>query len=316
MHGMSMMQRISCPKVRNVNADAKNLPRKRTSWTYGSIPVPAMLPFLKEGSDQHRGWFQSSLLTAVATKGQAPYKTVLTHGYVVDGEGRKMSKSLGNGIDPEDVIKEYGADILRLWVASSDYRTDIRISKDILYILGNIYDFDPNKDMVSYDEMNELDKWALMKLNGLIKKVNDAYEKYEFHLMFHAIHNFCVVDMSNFYLDIIKDRLYTSRADSKERRSAQTAMYEILEALVKMLAPVLAFTSEEVWQFMPHRSTNDPESVQLNYWPEPNEKYENAALKEKWDRIIEIRDVVSKALEIEVTIFADKENYDFLLQFS
>ncbi|RXE58445.1 isoleucine--tRNA ligase [Acetivibrio mesophilus] len=293
-----------------------------------------------EGNDQHRGWFQSSLLTAVATRGSAPYKTVLTHGYVVDGEGRKMSKSLGNGIDPEDVIKEYGADILRLWVASSDYRTDIRISKDILkqlsevyrkirntcrYILGNIYDFDPNKDTVSYDELNELDKWALMKLNGLIKKVNDAYEKYEFHLMFHAIHNFCVVDMSNFYLDIIKDRLYTSKPDSKERRAAQTAMYEILESLVKMLAPVLAFTSEEVWQFMPHKNANDPESVQLNYWPEINVKYEDSALKEKWDRIIEIRDVVSKALEIartdkiighslnaKVTIFADESNYGFI----
>jgi len=247
---------------------------------------------------------------------------------------------LGNGIDPEDVIKEYGADILRLWVASSDYRTDIRISKDILkqlsevyrkirntcrYILGNIYDFDPNKDTVSYDELNELDKWALMKLNGLIKKVNDAYEKYEFHLMFHAIHNFCVVDMSNFYLDIIKDRLYTSKPDSKERRAAQTAMYEILESLVKMLAPVLAFTSEEVWQFMPHKNANDPESVQLNYWPEINVKYEDSALKEKWDRIIEIRDVVSKALEIartdkiighslnaKVTIFADESNYGFI----
>jgi len=164
-----------------------------------------------------------------------------------------------------------------------------------------------------------------MKLNGLIRKVNDAYERYEFHLMFHAIHNFCVVDMSNFYLDIIKDRLYTSKADSKERRSAQTAMYEILEALVRMLTPVLAFTSEEIWQFMPHKASDDPESVQLNYWPELNEKYDNPALEEKWNKIISIRDVVAKALEIaradklighslnaKVTIFADKENYEFL----
>ncbi|MCX7842786.1 MAG: isoleucine--tRNA ligase, partial [Clostridia bacterium] len=209
-----------------------------------------------EGSDQHRGWFQSSLLTSVATRGKAPFKTVLTHGYVVDGEGRKMSKSLGNGIDPEDVIKEYGADILRLWVASSDYTTDIRISKDILkqlsevyrkirntarYILGNIYDFNPDRDSVEYEKLGELDRWALMKLAGLIRKVNEAYSTYEFHLMFHAIHNFCVVDMSNLYLDIIKDRLYTSKADSPERRAAQSVMYEILEALVKMLAPVLAF---------------------------------------------------------------------------
>lgn len=293
-----------------------------------------------EGSDQHRGWFQSSLLTSVATRGTAPYKTVLTHGYVVDGQGRKMSKSLGNGIDPDEVIKEYGADILRLWVASSDYKTDIRISKDILkqlsevyrkirntsrYILGNINDFDPNSDMVSFEELGELDRWALMKLNGLIRKVNDAYARYEFHLMFHAIHNFCVVDMSNFYLDIIKDRLYTSRPDSKDRRAAQTVMYEILESLVKMLAPVLAFTSEEIWQFMPHKSLNDPESVQLNYWPEVNGKYDNADLSEKWDKIIDVREIVLKALEIartekligqslnaKVTIFADDNNYEFL----
>ena len=239
-----------------------------------------------EGSDQHRGWFQSSLLTSVATRGRAPYKIVLTHGYVVDGEGRKMSKSLGNGIDPEDVIKEYGADILRLWVASSDYKSDIRISKDILkqlsevyrkirntsrFILGNISDYDPNKDMVEYDKLYELDKWALMKLNKLIKVVDDAYSKYEFHLMFHAIHNFCVIDMSNFYLDIIKDRLYTSKADSVGRRAAQTTMYEILDSLVKILTPVLAFTSEEIWQYMPHKEGDDAESVQLNYWPAQNQ---------------------------------------------
>ncbi|NMB34471.1 MAG: isoleucine--tRNA ligase [Clostridium sp.] len=293
-----------------------------------------------EGNDQHRGWFQSSLLTSVATRGKAPYREVLTHGYVVDGKGRKMSKSLGNGIDPSDVIEEYGADILRLWVAASDYKTDIRISKDILkqlsevyrkirntgrYILGNINDFDPDNDMMDYEELNELDKWALMKLNELVEKVSDAYKKYEFHLMFHAIHNFCVVDMSNFYLDIIKDRLYTSKADSKERRSAQTAMYEILESLIKMLSPVLAFTSEEMWQFMPHKSTNDPESVQLNQWPSTNKKYYNPVLDEKWGKVMEIRDVVSKALEIarkekvighslnaKVTIFADKDMYDFL----
>jgi len=293
-----------------------------------------------EGSDQHRGWFQSSLLTSVATRGQAPYKTVLTHGYVVDGEGRKMSKSLGNGIDPEDVIKEYGADILRLWVASSDYKTDIRISKDILkqlsevyrkirntcrYILGNINDFNPDTDSVRYEDLNELDRWALLKLANLLKKVNNAYANYEFHLMFHAIHNFCVVDMSNFYLDIIKDRLYTSRADSKERRAAQSVMFEILEVLVRILTPVLAFTSEEIWQYMPHRSTDVAESVQLNDWPELNEKYIDAQLEEKWDKILNLRDDVSKTLEqaradkiigsslgAKVTIFADESNYDFI----
>jgi len=293
-----------------------------------------------EGSDQHRGWFQSSLLTAVATRGRAPYKTVLTHGYVVDGEGRKMSKSLGNGIDPEDVVKEYGADILRLWVASSDYKTDIRISKDILkqlaevyrkirntcrFILGNIYDFNPDRDSVAYEDLNELDRWALLRLAQLLKKVNDAYSKYEFHLMFHAIHNFCVVDMSNFYLDVIKDRLYTLKADSKERRAAQSVMFEILEVLVRILTPVLAFTSEEIWQYMPHRATDDPESVQLNDWPELNEKYLDAELEEKWDRILNLRYDVFKALEIarvnkiighslnaKVTIYADGNDYDFI----
>ncbi|MDQ2086160.1 isoleucine--tRNA ligase [Herbivorax sp. ANBcel31] len=306
--------------------------------TFEDLSFPADMYL--EGSDQHRGWFQSSLLTSVATKGRAPYKTVLTHGYVVDGEGRKMSKSLGNGIDPEEVIKSYGADILRLWVASSDYKNDIRISKDILkqlsevyrkirntsrFILGNISDFDPNKDIVEYDKLNELDKWALMKLNKLIKSVDDAYSKYEFHLMFHAIHNFCVIDMSNFYLDIIKDRLYTSKADSLGRRAAQTVMYEILDSLVKMLAPVLAFTSEEIWQFMPHRDSDDTESVQLNYCSAQNKNYDNSELEKKWDRITQVRQVVSKALEIaraeklighslnaKVSIYADSDNYDFL----
>jgi len=293
-----------------------------------------------EGNDQHRGWFQSSLLTSVATKGTAPYKQVLTHGYVVDGQGRKMSKSLGNGIDPDDVIKEYGADILRLWVASSDYTTDIRISKEILkqlsevyrkirntarYILGNIADFNPDTDMVPYEDMGELDRWALIKLNNLIRKVDDAYAKYEFHQMFHAIHNFCVVDMSNLYLDIIKDRLYTMKADSVVRRAAQTVMYEILEALVMILTPVLAFTSEEIWQYMPHRKGHDTESVQLNDWPAANTKFDDKKLEEKWDTILALRDDVSKALEVarasklighslnaKVTVYAKGEAFDFV----
>lgn len=293
-----------------------------------------------EGSDQHRGWFQSSLLTSVATRGGAPFKTVLTHGYVIDEEKRKMSKSLGNGIDPSDVIKEYGADILRLWVASSDYTSDIKISKDLLkqlsevyrkirntwrFILGNINDFNPDTDSVSYDEMNELDRWALLKLNKLVKKVSEAYGRYEFHTMFHSIHNFCVVDMSNFYLDIVKDRLYTSKAQAKERRAAQTVMYEILEALVLMLTPVLAFTSEEVWQFMPHRASHDAESIQLNDWPSISEKYNDRELEEKWDKILALRTDVSKALEVaranklighslnaKVTIYADENNYKFI----
>ena len=293
-----------------------------------------------EGNDQHRGWFQSSLLTAVATKGKAPFKTVVTHGYVVDGEGRKMSKSLGNGIDPFDVIKEYGADILRLWVASCDYKTDIRISKKLLtqisevyrkirntsrYIIGNIHDFDPNKDSVSYDELQEIDKVALLKLSNLLDKVNESYKAYEFHVMFHTIHNFCVVDMSNFYLDIIKDRLYTLKADSKERRSAQTAMYIILDTLVRILTPVLAFTSEEIWEYMPHKNGDDLESVQLNDWPVLPAEYKNAELEAKWNKILDIRADVSKALEearnkkiighslnAEVTIFANEEYYNFI----
>ncbi|SEF68562.1 Isoleucyl-tRNA synthetase [Caloramator fervidus] len=293
-----------------------------------------------EGNDQYRGWFQSSLLTSVATRGKAPYKIVITHGMVVDGEGRKMSKSLGNGIDPLDVIKEYGADVLRLWVSSADYKSDVRISKDILkqlsevyrkirntarFLLGNLYDFSPDDDMVPYEDMNELDKWALLKLQHLIKEVTDAYENYEFHVLYHAIHNFCVVDMSNFYLDIIKDRLYTERPNSKERRAAQTVLYTILDALVKMIAPVLSFTADEIWKYMPKSKNNKYESVHLADWPEVVEKYVDKELENRWDNIQKIRGEVLKALEIarankiighslnaKVEIYADGETYEFL----
>ncbi len=293
-----------------------------------------------EGNDQYRGWFQSSLLTSVASRGTAPYKTVLTHGFVVDGEGKKMSKSLGNGIDPMDVIKTNGADILRLWVVSADYKTDVRISKDIIkqlsevyrkirntsrYILGNINDFNPDTNAVAYQDLLEIDKWALMKLNKLIEKVTSSYDGYEYHLIYHAVHNFCVVDMSNFYLDIIKDRLYTENADSVERRAAQTVMYEILDALVKLLAPVLSFTTEEIWQFMPHKSSDNRESVLFNDMPSVNEAYNDVSLDEKWSKILDIRADVSKALELAranktighslnalVSIYADSDNYTFL----
>ena len=293
-----------------------------------------------EGNDQYRGWFQSSLLTAVATNGKAPYKAVVTHGYVVDGEGRKMSKSLGNGIDPFDVIKEYGADILRLWVASCDYKADIRISKKLLlqisevyrkirntsrYIIGNIHDFNPDVDSIPYEDLLEIDKVALLKLAKLLQKVNESYRAYEFHVMFHEIHRFCVVDMSNFYLDIIKDRLYTLKSDSKERRSAQTVMYNILDALVKILTPVLAFTSEEIWKYMPHKKGDNLESVQLNDWPVVSEKYLNDELEAKWDKIFDIREDVKKALEearnqkvighslnAHVIIYANAKDYDFI----
>lgn len=293
-----------------------------------------------EGNDQYRGWFQSSLLTSVATREKAPYKMVITHGMVVDGEGRKMSKSLGNGIDPLDVIKEYGADVLRLWVSSADYKSDVRMSKDILkqlsevyrkirntarFLLGNLYDFNPDTDMVAYEEMNELDKWALLKLQHLIKDVTDAYENYEFHILYHDIHNFCVVDMSNFYLDIIKDRLYTEKPDSKERRAAQTVLWTILDALVKMIAPVLSFTADEIWKYMPKTKNNDYESVHLSDWPEVIEKYVDKELENRWDNVQRIRGEVLKALEIarvnkiighslnaKVQVFAEGETYNFL----
>lgn len=277
-------------------------------------------PYLKwpadlylEGADQYRGWFQSSLLTSVATMGTAPYKAVLTHGWVVDGKGRVMHKSLGNGIDPQEVIDQYGADVLRLWVASSDYHADIRISPDILkqlseayrkirntarYILGNLNGFNPDENMVSLDELMPIDKWALAKLNILIDKVKEAYDKYEFHIVYHAIHNFCVVDMSNFYLDVLKDRLYTEKSNSKARRAAQTSIYIILNAMTRMIAPILAYTSDEIWKYMPHSSSEKAEHVIYNEMPE---KVDITTIDDDfmafWDEIHELRDDVKKSLE-------------------
>ncbi len=264
-----------------------------------------------EGSDQYRGWFQSSLLTSIATKGKAPYKEVLTHGYVVDEKGRKMSKSLGNGIDPMDLINQYGADIVRLWALSSDYTSDVSISDGIIkqvaevyrkirntarYILGNTNDFDVNSP-VPYENLEEIDKWALTKLNKLIDECTKAYDSYDFKKAYQAINTFCVIDMSNFYLDIIKDRLYTAKPNSVERRSAQTAMYEILNALVKILAPMTCFTAEEIWKFMPHKANENAESVMLTNYPEVNPKYENKELEEKWNKIIKLKEAVAKKLE-------------------
>lgn len=294
-----------------------------------------------EGSDQYRGWFQSSLLTSVATKGKAPYKEVVTHGYVVDEKGRKMSKSLGNGIDPMELINEFGADILRLWALSSDYTSDVSISKGIIkqvaevyrkirntarFILGNISDFDVNNP-VSYEELQEIDKWALTKLNKLIEDCSNAYDGYDFKKAYQAINQFCVVDMSNFYLDIIKDRLYTEKPNSIERRAAQTTMYEILQALVRILAPMTCFTAEEIWKFMPHKDNEKLDSVMLSYYPEINEKYNNKELEEKWNKIIKIKELVSKKLEearsekvighslnAKVTLYAEKDEYEFLLE--
>lgn len=302
------------------------------------LPYPADLYL--EGADQYRGWFQSSLLTSVATNGIAPFKQVLTHGWTVDGEGKKMSKSLGNGISPQDVIKEYGADILRLWVLSSDYQSDVSLSKDILkqitevyrklrntarYILGNTSDFDPNKDMVEYEKLEEIDKYALLKLNDLIEKCTNSYEKYDFHEAYQAINVFCVTDMSSFYLDIIKDRLYTSKPESIERRAAQTTMYIILNALVKMLAPLTSFTAEEIWKYMPKQKDEDVESVMLTNYPKTNSQYNNKELREKWDKIVKIKEIASKKLEearaekvighslnAKVVLYAEEDVYKFI----
>ena len=296
------------------------------------IPVDVYL----EGNDQYRGWFQSSMLTAIATMGIAPYKTVITHGMIVDEERQKMSKSLGNGISPQEILDQYGADILRLWVSSADYRQDMRISKEMFkhlaqnylkirntarYILGNLEDFDPKTDMVAYNDLCELDRWALMKLNDLVAKVIKGYDDYEFHVVLHAIHNFCVVDMSNFYLDVIKDRLYCEEKNGELRRSAQTAMYEILDALVRMIAPILCFTADEIWQAMPHRDGDDAANIVLNTMPKVNPAWAFAEeTSSKWDKLIALRDDVNKALEearknkvigkpLEawVTVYADDE---------
>ena len=268
-----------------------------------------------EGADQYRGWFQSSLLTSVVYKGSAPYKAVCTHGWVVDGQGKTMHKSLGNGIDPSEITDQYGADILRLWVASSDYHSDIRISKPILsqlsdaykkirntarFILGNLGNgkgFNPDTDSVSDDKLTELDKWAMMRLDALIDKVNEGYNAFDFHIAFHAIHNFCVIDMSNFYLDIIKDRLYCEKEDSELRRAAQTTMYRILSAVARLAAPIISFTAEEIWGFMPHSANDDTQSVFLNQMPEKSGIEFSAEFVEKWNFIYSTREAVNKALE-------------------
>lgn len=292
-----------------------------------------------EGSDQHRGWFHSSLLEALGTGRREPYRAVLTHGFVVDGSGRKMSKSAGNVISPQEVIRQYGAEILRLWVAAEDYREDIRISREILtqlteayrrirntcrFLLGNLYDFDPGTHWVPDEELFEIDRWALHRLERLIKRVEKGYRDFEFHIVFHALHNFCVVDMSSLYLDILKDRLYTFHKESKGRRAAQRTLYEILKAMVKLMAPVLSFTADEAWSHIKKRP-GEEESVHLERFPEVPPSYLDETLEAKWDRLIHIRGEVAKALEIarkgrlighsleaHVDIFADPELCAFL----
>jgi isoleucyl-tRNA synthetase len=264
-----------------------------------------------EGSDQHRGWFHSSLLEAVGTREAPPYRCVLTHGFVVDGEGRKMSKSQRNYVTPEDLIPRYGAEVLRLWVAAEDYTEDIRLSEEILtrladayrrirntwrFLLGALADFDPDRDRAPYARMDELDRWALLRLAEFIARVRKAYDDYQFHVVFHASHNFCAVDLSALYLDLIKDRLYTSAADDPRRRAAQTVCYDVLTALVRLLAPILTFTADEVWAHVPGRGK--PPSVHLVTFPEERGEWIDEALARDWDRLLELRGEVSRALEI------------------
>ncbi len=264
-----------------------------------------------EGSDQHRGWFHSSLLTAVGTRGGAPYKSVLTHGFVVDEHGKKMSKSIGNVVAPREVIDRYGAEILRLWVSASDYRDDIRISDKILkqlsdayrrirntcrFMLGNLYDFDPAADAVPYDRLPDLDRFALHRLNEVVRRNLKAYENFDFHINYHTLYNYCTLDLSAFYLDVLKDRLYTSPAQSIDRRSAQTVIYRILDALVRLMAPILPFTAEEVWKYMPGLEA-DRKSIHFTLLPGSDDSLHDPRLSETWNKILAVRAEVTKALE-------------------
>jgi len=263
-----------------------------------------------EGSDQHRGWFQSSLLASTGTRGNAPYRTVLTHGFTVDGQGKKMSKSLGNVVAPQEVIKNNGAEILRLWVSAEDYRDDVRISKEIIdrlteayrkirntcrFLLGNIYDFD-GKDYSS--DMLDIDRWAMSRLQTFTKKVSAAYENFDFHEAFHIIYNFCIVDMSSFYLDVLKDRLYTFKSNSAERRAAQWVLFRILLSMTRLMSPVISFTAEEVWQSIRQKEKGLEDSVFLSPFPEVDDKYYDRELEDRWDSLFKLRNEVNKAIEI------------------
>lgn len=305
---------------------------EKRSEELGHTPVDMYL----EGSDQHRGWFQSSLLTSIATQGKAPYKQVLTHGFVFGEDGRKMSKSLGNYIRPDDIIKNYGADILRLWAASVDYRNDIKIGNNIVgqlteifkktrntarFLIGNLFDFDPNSDYVEYDELKNIDKFALHKLNKLIAEVTEAFENYEFYKYFQSLQNFAAVDLSSFYLDIVKDRLYTAGKKSLSRRACQTVLFENLMALVKILAPVMPHQAEDIWQNIPEVQRGGLVSILLSDWPVVNEKWNNPELEADFTKILKSREVVSRAieplradkkvgssLEVAVTVKADDDS--------
>jgi len=299
-----------------------------------------------EGSDQHRGWFHSALLAGVVTDRRAPYQAVLTHGFVLDGQGKKMSKSAGNVVAPQDVIKQSGAEILRLWVSAQDYRDDVRISQEILnhlieayrkirntcrFLLSNLYNFDPAKHRVPYEELQEVDRWALIRLGGLINRIRLDYEEFEFHAIFHELNNFCSVDMSAVYLDILKDRLYTFRKDHPFRRSSQTVMLEVLVALSKLMAPILSFTADEIWRMLPEYSRGGQQalSVHLAAFPELNPKWIDPEFEQNWnDFILHVRRlvlgkleekrrdrIIGSSLEAKVILYAQRANpaqYGFL----
>ena len=300
-----------------------------------------------EGGDQYRGWFQSSMLTSIAAFGRAPYKKIITHGWTVDGEGKAMHKSAGNSVSPKEVTDVYGADLLRLWVSSVEFTADVRISKDILKQLSEVYrkirntarilmgnlgnpgeDFCPDTDMVPLDKLPDIDKWALAKLNRLTGEVRNAYESCQFHNAYHAISNFCTIEMSKLYVDIVKDRAYVEKRDGIERRSAQTTMYLILSALVRLMSPILVFTSDEIWKAMPHKSGEDKGNVYLTDMPEYNPQFPFEETERKYDRLMELRDevlgalevaradkLIGKSLEARVVITAEGSNYDFLSEF-
>ena len=264
-----------------------------------------------EGTDQYRGWFQTSLLASVAVEGKTPFKSVLTHGFMVDGEGRKMSKSLGNLISATDAVEKFGADVLRLWVSAENYQSDISFSAEILervgeayrrfrntarYILGNIYDFDSVKDFVKYEDLPEMERWVLGRLQNFTKIARSAYDGFEFHRLYHAMHNFCTVDLSAFYFDVAKDRLYTLPAESFERRSTQTVLHAVLHTLVKLMAPVLPHTCEEIWGHIPG-IREKPVSVHLTSLPDVESQYIDEELEERWSKLLGIRDQVNRCLE-------------------
>jgi isoleucyl-tRNA synthetase len=297
-----------------------------------------------EGSDQHRGWFHSALLAGVVTDGRAPYKSVLTHGFVLDGSGKKMSKSAGNVVAPQDVIKKSGAEILRLWVASQDYREDLRISQEILnqlvevyrkirntcrFMLSNLYDFNPDAHRVPFDQLPELDRWALLKLYNLVETVKKSYEDFDFRQIIHELDYFCAVYMSTVYLDILKDRLYTFRADSPLRRGSQTVLFDIVVAMTKLMAPVLSFTAEEIWRALrPQLGEGGHKSVHLAMFPETNPEWADKKLAQRWEYLLSVRTVVQAALErkrndktigasleAKVTLRAVPEKHSLLLKY-